>query len=287
MLPILLNLGFIKIYTFGVFLVLAFFWGCYLLWKLVRLTAFKEEDIFDGLFISLIGGLFIGRLLHVITHFSDFGFDVLKFILINGYPGISMYGLLFGSFISFYLYTLAKKIQFNEIVDYIISPLFISMGIIKLGSFFAGVEVGSKTKFLLAIKYVGFDGLRHMTALYESILFFIAAYVSYKILFSIRREKYSHGFLFMLFVWFFSIVAIIFDSLKATRDFYFDYSSNVIVSFILLLTISIYFIYYFRSKIMGLFKNIINYLKHNGYKAFKKIFVRDKGKVGEGEKKND
>ena len=59
MIPVLLDLKFIKIYTFGIFLVLAFFWGAFILWKNYLLTAQKEEELFDGMFLSLAGGLFI------------------------------------------------------------------------------------------------------------------------------------------------------------------------------------------------------------------------------------
>ncbi|PIZ68201.1 hypothetical protein COY13_01625, partial [Candidatus Roizmanbacteria bacterium CG_4_10_14_0_2_um_filter_36_35] len=62
MLPVLLDLKFIKIYTFGVFLMLGFLWASFVLWRNIRLTSHKEEEIFDGLFLSLLGGLFFGRL---------------------------------------------------------------------------------------------------------------------------------------------------------------------------------------------------------------------------------
>src|SRR3989339_1668121 len=121
MLPVLLNLGFIKIYTFGVFLVLAFFWATFLLWKNIRLTSFKEEDVFDGLFLSLLGTLFFGRLIYVILNFKDFGLNLLKFILINGYPGISLYGSIFGGFLILYLFSVSRKINFNELIDYFVT----------------------------------------------------------------------------------------------------------------------------------------------------------------------
>ena len=112
MLPILLNLGFLKIYTFGVFLVLGFFWAIFLLWKNIRLTSFKEEDVFDGLFLSMFGALFFGRLIFVFLNFKDFGFNLLKFILINGYPGLSLYGSIFGGLFILYLFTNARKLNF-------------------------------------------------------------------------------------------------------------------------------------------------------------------------------
>jgi phosphatidylglycerol:prolipoprotein diacylglycerol transferase len=268
MLPVLLDLKFFKIYTFGVFLVLAFFWGSFLLWKNIRLTSHKEDEVFDGVFLSLAGGLFIARLTYVLLNFKEFGFDVVKFILINGYPGLSLYGAFFGGFGTLTLYYLIKKIKILSIIDYFVSPLFLAMAFGKLGSFFSGAEVGTKTKFLLSIKYVGFDGFRHLTALFESIFFFFASYVSYKLLFEIRKEKYSSGFLFAFFIWFFSLTYFIFDKLKEHSLYFMGYRFNEFVSFILLLTSSFYFIYYFRSLI-----------KYYGEKTFKKIYRGSKAKT--------
>lgn len=260
MLPVLLDLKFVKIYTFGVFLVLAFFWGSFLLWKNIRLTSHKEEEVFDGVFLALIGGLLFGRLTYVFLDFKEFGFDIIKFILVNGFPGLSLYGVLIGGLGTLYLYYALKKVKINSIIDYFISPLFLALAFGKLGSFFSGVEIGTKTKLFLSIKYVGFDGFRHLTALYESLFFFFAAYISYKILFEIRKERYSHGFLFAFFVWFFSLTYFVFDKLKDHVLYFLGYRFNGIVSFVLLLTSSFYFIYYFRSLI-----------KHYGQTTFKKI----------------
>jgi phosphatidylglycerol:prolipoprotein diacylglycerol transferase len=263
MLPVLLDLKFIKIYTFGVFLVLAFFWSTYLLWRNVSLTSYKEEDVFDGLFISLFGGMLIGRLLYVALHFDKFGFNASKFILINGYPGLSLVGILVGGFISFLIFAAIKKIKFSEIIDYAIPPLFIALAIGKLGSFFSGVEVGSKTKFPLALKYTNFDGLRHLTALYEAILFFIAAFVAYKLLFAIRRNQYSRGLGFFLFGWAFSLVYFIMDPLKTGKVMVLGHSANWFVSLALLLTFSVYLLYHFRTQLLGRVAKVTNSIKHN------------------------
>jgi len=115
MLPVLVDLKFIKIYTFGVFLVLAFFWGSFVLWKNIRLTPQKEEEIFDGLFLSLAGSLFFSRIIYVILNFEKFGFSILKFILINGYPGLSLYGALFGGFFTLFLYLLVKRLVLKRL----------------------------------------------------------------------------------------------------------------------------------------------------------------------------
>jgi len=278
MLPVLLDLKFIKIYTFGVFLVLALFWASFLLWKLIRLTALGEEDIFDSLFWILGGGLFTGRLVYVILNFKDFGFNFLKFILLNGYPGLSIYGALFGGGLTGLIIFSAKKIKFTEVIDYFIPPLFLGLALGKLGGFFSGAEVGVKTKMFLAVKYVGFDGLRHLTSFYESLLFFLAAYLTYRFVFEVRKERLKQGFNFYFFIWVFSIIYLVFDKLKFTHLYLGNRNFNEIVSVILFLTMTGYFLYYFKSLIEKRLKTIFYDIKN--------IFKKTKKQTGTGVKKN-
>ena len=279
MLPVLLDLKFIKIYTFGVFLVLSFFWGSFMLWKNIRLTQHSEDDVFDGLFLSMFSGLFFGRLVYVVVNFKEFGFSFMKFILINGYPGLSVYGAIGGGALALFLYFLSKKINFRSIGDYFVTPLFIALIFGKLGSFFSGSEVGAVTKFFLKIKYVGFKEYRHLTSFYEALLLMVGAYVSYRLLFEIRKEKLQKGFLMYFFLWYFSLVLFVFDKMKVVTLYFHGYSFNRMVSIILLLTTSVYFIYYFKV-------NISEFIKTYGDKAFKKINRATKRKTSEGEAKN-
>jgi phosphatidylglycerol:prolipoprotein diacylglycerol transferase len=281
MLPVLLEFKIIKIYTFGVFLVLAFFWGTFLLWKLIRMTVHKEEEIFDGLFFSLASAIFFGRLTYVLLHFKDFGFDFFKFLLINGYPGLSLYGALLGGFIALYLFFLKKKIPFAETVDYFIPSVFLSLAFGKIGGFFSGSEVGTKTKFLLAVRYFGFDGHRHLTALYAGLLFFLGCYLSYRLIFEIRKEKYHKGFVFCFFAWFFALVNFSLGKIKQ-GNLYFD----EVASMILLLTFSFYFLYYFRSPVINFLSRIINSSKNYGQKTYQNVHRLAKRKTGKRSEKN-
>ncbi len=244
MVPVLLHLGPIKIYTFGVFLMLAFFWGSFLLWKNIRLTSFKEEEIFDGLFIALASGLFFSRLVYFLLNFSDFGFDLLKFILINGYPGLNFYGFLLGSFIALHIFFRYKKIKFSQVIDYFIGPIFIALGFGSLGGFFSELPL-------------------QMSFFYQAVIFFIGVVLAQKLLFDIRRGKYSLGFLFFFFLWFIGATYFVFDKLKSNHLYWKGLSFNSLVSLIILLLTSAYFIYYFREKIIAY-----------GYKTYQKIYQR-------------
>lgn len=262
MLPILIDLKVFHVYTMGVFLVLSFFWSSFMLWRLVRLSSFKEDDMFDALFNSLMVGLIFGRLVYVILHFSEFGFDVLKFILVNGYPGFSLYGMLLGVFLMLYLWASSHKAKFNEMVDYFIPSLFLAIAIGKLGGFFSGAEVGTKTRFFLAVKYAALSGMRQLTPFYEAILYFAATYLAYRLLFETRKEHFKEGFVFKFFLFCQGLIYFLFDNLKEYRLYFLGYSFNRIVSLVLVLTFGIYFLYYFRSLIIKQIVRFKNYVAH-------------------------
>ena len=63
-------------------------------------------------------------------------------------------------------------------IDYLVTPLFIALAFGKIGAFFSGVEIGTKTNFILKIKYVGFDGTRHLVGLYEGLMLVIGLFIA-------------------------------------------------------------------------------------------------------------
>lgn len=247
MLPVLVDLGFIKIYTFGVFLVLAFFWTAYFVWKNIQLTSFKEEEVFDSIFISIGGGLLISRIVYIAFHFHEFGFDILKYILINGYPGLSFWGGVCGFFLTFFIFSLFQKIKFSEVIDYLIPALFLSLAIGKIGAFFSGVEVGAETDFFLSMKYVNHDGMRHLTPFYEGLLLFVGSFIAYQLMFQVRKTSLSKGFLFPFFFWYLAAVYAGFHFMRINGVTVYGYQVYFIFSLALVSILSLYFLYYFRG----------------------------------------
>lgn len=228
-----------------------------MVWRNVKLTSFKEEDVFDGIFISLFGSLVAARLLFVIVNFDKFGFDILKILLINGTPGLSLVGGILGGILTFFVYAQVKKLSFIELTDYLTAPLLLALSIGKLGSFFGGVDVGTKTTFPLAIQYVGYEGPRHLVGLYEFILFAFAAFVAYKMIFAVRRSSLSSGTPFILFLTFFGGVEMILDNIKLDRLYFLNLPFNLIVSAILFILGAGLFVITYRKNLARLTKNSI------------------------------
>lgn len=250
MLPIILDLGFIKIYTFGVFLVLSFFWSSFFLWKNIALTSYREDEIFDALFLSIFGGIFMGRFVHILLNFSDFGGDILKYILINGYPGLHVSGAIVGFLLFLLAYTKAKKIPYSRLIDYVVPPMLLALAIGKMGAFFSGAEVGSQTTFFISLAYPNLDGQRHLTPLYESFILFAGSYLTYRILMDIRREKFYEGYNFLIFWLIYSFTLVITDPIKSFKLIWNGMSVNMLLHGVILLTGTICVLYYFRTSLL-------------------------------------
>lgn len=237
MIPVLFSIGPMKIYTLGIFLVLAFFWGSFLLWRLIRLTVYKEDEIFDCLFLSLAVGLFFARLFYVFQHFSLFGFDFLKFILINGYPGLSWPGGLFGGFLTSTFFLWLKKRDFKEIIDYFISPLLLAFSLGFLGLFFSQKNTFS---FFLAV-----------------LILISGSFLSYRFLFLIRQKRLFKSFNLVFFLLMISLVGFLTE--EGTWD---------LIFFILFLTSGGHILYYFRIVIFKSLKGLAGNIIHYGKKFF-------------------
>lgn len=263
MLPVLLDLKIIRIYTFGVFAVLALFWGLFWFWRNIKKTSYKEEKMFDVAFVSLLGAVFSARLMYVLLHFEDFGFSVLKFILINGYPGLSLVGALVGGFLVMGIISKLLKIDFLEAVAYSVPAVFLTLCIGYIGAFFAGSVAGTETSFILRVSYAGYEGMRHITALYEAIIMLLGFIISQNLLMRYRRDKIHVGSIFSFFVIVLSISHASLDFFKADRVYLFGVRFNVLSGITFLLIFSIWELYKYRTALVTKFRTII---KKNGKK---------------------
>lgn len=286
MLPVLLDLKFIKIYTFGAFLVLSFFWAMFLLWRNIKLTSYKEKDVFDSLFLSLFGGLFFARLFFVLFNFEDFGFNLIKFVLINGYPGMSLMGGLLGAFLTLYLHLkYIRKIEVSKLIDYFIPPLFLALSVGKIGSFFAGVDVGTKTNLFLRVNYFGFEEARHIVAVYEALLFGLGAFLAHRILMAQRREELPNRFSFYFFLFYFSFSNLLLDKLKINHLYFLRRSFNFVASAVLFIVSAVYFLYFFRKQMAVYLFKFKSFTLDYGQKAAQKISRGIKKEAFKGGKK--
>jgi prolipoprotein diacylglyceryltransferase len=98
MLPVLLQLGPITLYSYGLFLAISMFIGLYWFWKIGRDEHWAETKLFDMYFLSIISYFVIGRLTYVFFN-SDLQNVLLAFALFS-HPGVVVVAGLIAAFLT-------------------------------------------------------------------------------------------------------------------------------------------------------------------------------------------
>lgn len=155
MLPILLTLGPVKIYSMGVLLFLGLLLGLYYWWKLGRDEHLDEIALFDAYFLNFFIFLLVGRLGYVIMHWSDLG-TIYRFFAFLAYPGI-MYGWgILGSIIGSIAFAREKNWDLWKVFDVLVIVLSILILFGSIGAFLNGSNPGKEVSW--GVSFPGLEG---------------------------------------------------------------------------------------------------------------------------------
>lgn len=169
MFPTLLSIGNFSISSYGFFLALAFLYGLFLVWRLIRAWELNEEKVLDLTLITFLGGLAGARLFYFIL-----SGDILKILLIHKYPGFSFWGGLLTGFLTLTIFSKRLKIDLWQALDCASVGLLGGLILSDIGCFLAGCNVGLTSNLFFALPVAGLLGKRIPISAIEALLFLIA-----------------------------------------------------------------------------------------------------------------
>ena len=193
--PILLDLGFIKIYWYSIFIFLAIFLGGTIVLRESN-KKYVEEDYMVNMFFWTIIAAFIGaRLYYVAFNFEYYSNNLLD-ILKVWEGGLAIHGgLLFGSLVIL-IYTKKYNLRTLFVLDMIVVGLLLGQAIGRWGNFFNGEAHGGiisldTLKSLLIPQFI-IDGMNIDGNYYLPTFYFesIWCFIGFIILLFARRAKY-------------------------------------------------------------------------------------------------
>lgn len=192
--PILVEFGFIKIFTYGLLVATGFFVGIVLAARQGQKEGLDPQKILDLCFYLLIASILGGRLLYVIVEYKYFvanPIEVLKFWK----GGLVYYGGLIAA-IGVAWYCMQKfELPFWKTADVLAPSIAIGQAIGRWGCFFAGCCYGVRTDAPWAITFTNPDSLAplnvplHPTQIYLS----LNALVIFGVLMWMRNRKRFDG----------------------------------------------------------------------------------------------
>ncbi|MDI6786157.1 MAG: prolipoprotein diacylglyceryl transferase [bacterium] len=176
MYPILLSIGFIKIYSYGMFLAIAFIIGLNYLRKKALVEGINSHQMMDlGLYI-LISAIIGSRALYIMCNYQYYLKNPLEIILLTK-GGLIFYGGLILALLVGIVFIKKKGLPLWKIMDLVASSLVLGQSIGRIGCFLSGCCYGKPTQMLLGIKFSTYsvaychfgDNSLHPTQIYDSI----------------------------------------------------------------------------------------------------------------------
>lgn len=189
---IFLNIGFIKIYYYGLIFTLAFIVGYFFINKFTKRKNIETNQLFNLIFYVIIFSLISARLYYILfynpIYFLNYPSEIIKI----WHGGISLHGVFIGALLTIYFYTKKHRLNFWNFTDLftLTFPLVQTIG--RWGNYFNQELYGRPTDLPWGIpidyqhRVAGYENFQYFqpTFLYESILdlflFFLLVFLFYK-----------------------------------------------------------------------------------------------------------
>ncbi|MGL4772005.1 MAG: prolipoprotein diacylglyceryl transferase [Clostridium sp.] len=168
----------LKIYSYGFMIAIGILAAMTLFIKRAKIRGYNEDNVFNLILFSIIGGVAGGKLLFIITEFKAIMKDP-QILLDFGY-GFVIFGAIILGGITVYTYCRIKKWDTFEILDLAAPSLAIGQGFGRIGCLLAGCCYGAETDSTLSIVFpqgslAPADVHLHPTQIYSSIFDFALA----------------------------------------------------------------------------------------------------------------
>ena len=246
---IAVNIGNLSIYWYAIFIVSAFAIAILFLKRDDGKYKIKFEDIMELFLVLIPVSIVFARLYFVIFKFDYYINNPVEILDIrNG--GLAIYGGIIGAIITILVFCKIKKINFLDVLDYIVPYLALGQAIGRWGNFFNGEAHGSITSNILRMGIVenGTYIEVHPTFLYES----ICNLVIFLILYCMRNKRQYRGQLTYIYLTLYGLIRAIIEGLRTDSLMLGSFRISQVISILLFMVFGSILIY---KKVKGKIKN--------------------------------
>lgn len=241
MFPTLLTIGKFTVTPIGLALFLSLVLGLYAIWRVKNIYDLDPEKTLDLFFWTFIGGYIFARIYFVLFNIEQFD-SLLKVISIFKYPGLSFWGGLIGGYITLAVLAYKNKMDFWQIADFAVAPVFLGISITSFGCLFNACQFGLPSNLPIAVVQVGLIEKRFPLQIFESLVFFVFFLKLYKrsLRFHFSGQVAATGLIWL------GVLKFIFELFRGDRQLFFGVPQGYIWSFVLI-GFGVY-VYYKKSR---------------------------------------
>ncbi|HHX28042.1 MAG: prolipoprotein diacylglyceryl transferase [Bacillota bacterium] len=216
--PVLVRIGQLTFYTYGLMLGLGFAAGVYVASKRAEKRGMDPDSLFWFFIAILVGGVAGGRITHVALNYRYY--TGLLSVLDTREGGLAIHGVLIGGSLAALVYSRVKKMHFLTLMDVVAPSVALGQGIGRIGCFFSGCCYGIKTSGTWGFQTRYAPGLRHPYQLYESVLD-LALFAALLYLSSRIRAP---GGLFVVYAGAYSLIRFFLEFFRENDDYFYGLS---------------------------------------------------------------
>jgi phosphatidylglycerol:prolipoprotein diacylglycerol transferase len=242
MYPILLDIGYVKLYTYGLFLALGFMAAVWFSKRNARFYNTSDQVISDLFFVILLASIVGARSLYVLINFDAYRHNLLEIFKIwNG--GLVFFGGFIGAVAACLVLLKIKKMPIAKTADIIAPGIALGHAIGRFGCLFAGCCYGKVCDLPFAIKFTNPDGLAPLNVYLHptQIYMVLSNFLLFLILIWLQRRKKFSGMVFLSYIMLYSAFrsGIEFFRGDFRGDFFFEFLSlsqgiGIVISFVAL-----------------------------------------------------
>ena len=273
MYPIILEIGPIKIYSFGLMLVTAFYTCYFLLHLEMKRLKYDTEIASDIIFWAAIGGVFGAKIYYLVENLDRTINDPMGMIFSGS--GLVFLGGLIGSTTCVSIILNKRKLPWFVFADTIAPLIMIGYAIGRLGCFLVGDDYGlpstlpwavsfpnglpptTVSSFSLYYPWIDTSAFNskvitvHPTQLYES----FAGFIFFIILWKFRTQIKIPGSLFFFYLILAGIERFFIEFIRTNEKYLFDIFSGAQIISIIMICIGSYFLLWPISQLVKGEKN--------------------------------
>lgn len=144
--PILFQCGRFTVYTYGVFVAIAFFVATYLLSRQARRRHLDENQMYNLCFVLLVSGLIGARLFYIGLNWDFFKTNMTEMFMLQ-HGGLVWFGGLIGALTAGLLFLKHYKMNIIATLDLLAPYVALVQAIGRIGCFFNGCCYGKESSF--------------------------------------------------------------------------------------------------------------------------------------------
>ncbi len=240
MYPVLLAIGPVRIYSFGLFLALGIIIGSFVVWREGRNAKLDEQKLVDFLLAELLFGLLGARIYYLLLHFADFGLAPFKWFLFFHFPGLSFIGAIFGGLIGAFIFARRQHWSFWQLGDFLVLGLSLGEAMGRIGAFLGGSAYGQITNLPWGVPMIGLLGKRHPTQIYE----LIAAVLTFLLLVKLEKKwqerQLPTGLNFLFYFLIFGITRFFLEIFRGDSVYFLGWRTTQIVCLFFILSATVF-----------------------------------------------